>query len=95
LASFHFNEIELEDECDTNSQCYDSVPVFESMMTPVSLPDLDPIPKPTLIHIPIELEHEPPILDSHIPLLGNEYELQFYDLDQTHEPTPTLEPNLI
>ena len=92
LASFHFNEIELEDECDTNSQCYDSVPVFESMMTPVSLPDLDPIPKPTLIHIPIELEHEPPILDSHIPLLGNEYELQFYDLDQTHEPTPTLEP---
>jgi len=42
----------------------------------------------------IELEHEPPILDSHILLLGIECELQFYDLDQTHEPTPTLEIKL-
>jgi len=30
LASFHFNEIELEDECDTNSQCCDSVSLFKS-----------------------------------------------------------------
>jgi len=94
LISFHFNEIELEDECDTNSQCCDSVPLFESMPTPVSLPDLDPIPNPTLISIPIEFEHEPPILDSHIPLLGNECELEFYDLDKTHKPTLTLEPKL-
>ena len=64
------------------------------MLTPVSLPDLDPILKPTLILIPIELEYEPPILDSHISLLGNECEFEFYDLDQTHEPTPTLEPKL-
>ena len=64
------------------------------MLTPVSLPDSDPILKPTLILIPIELEHEPLILDSYIPLLGNECELQFYDLDQTHEPTPTLESKL-
>ena len=55
---------------------------------PYPIPDL--IPKPTLIPIPIELEHEPLILDSHIPLLENECELQFYDLDQTYEPTPTL-----
>ena len=34
------------------------------------------------------------MLDNHIPLLGNECELQFYDLDQTHEPTPTLESKL-
>ena len=34
------------------------------------------------------------ILDSHILLLGNECELQFYDLDQTHEPTLTLETKL-
>ena len=34
------------------------------------------------------------MLDSHIPLLGNECELEFYNLDQTHEPTPTLEPKL-
>ena len=64
------------------------------MLTPVFLPDLDPIPKPTLISIPVELEHEPTILDSHIPLLGNECELEFYDLDQTLKPTPTFEPKL-
>jgi len=40
------------------------------MLTPVSLPDLDPILKLTLILVLIDLEHEPPILDSHIPLLG-------------------------
>ena len=94
MTSFHFNEIELEDECDTDSQYYDSVPLFESMLTPVSLLDSDLIPKPTLIPIHIELEYELPMLDSHIPLLKNKCELQFYDLDQTHEPTLTLEPKL-
>ena len=94
LASFHFNEIELEDECDTDFQCCDSISLFESMLTPVSLPDSDLISKPTLIPIPIDLEHEPPILDSHIPLLGNKCELEFYDLDQTHKPTPTLKLKL-
>jgi len=80
--------------CDTNSQCCDSVSLFKSTLTPVSLSDLDPIPKPTLIPIPIELKHEPPILDSQVPPLGNECELQSYDLDQTHELTLTLEPKL-
>ena len=64
------------------------------MLTLVSLPDLGPISKPTLILIPIKFEHELLILDSHIPLLKNECELEFNDLDQTHEPTPTLEPKL-
>ena len=64
------------------------------MLTPVFLPDLDPISKPTLIPIHIEFEHEPLILDSHILLLENECELKFYDLDQIHEPTLTLEPKL-
>ena len=54
LASFHFNEIELEDECDTDSQYCDSVPLFESMLTSVSLPGLDLIPKSILIRIHIE-----------------------------------------
>jgi len=94
LASFYFSEIKLEDECDTNFQYCDSVSLFDSMLTPVSLPNLDPILNPTLIPIPIELEHEPPMLDSHIPLLGNECELEFYDLDQTHELTLTLEHKL-
>jgi len=43
---------------------------------------------------PIELEHELLILNSHIPSLENECELEFYDLDQTHEPTLILEPKL-
>ena len=94
MTSFYFNDIELEDECDTDFQYCDSISLFESMLTPVSLPDLDPILKPTLIPIRIELEHEPPMLDIHISLLENECELKFYDLDQTHEPTPTLEPKL-
>jgi len=85
LTSFHFNEIELEDECDTDFQYCDSVSLFESILIPVSLPVLDPILKPTLIPIPVELEHELTILDSHIPLLRNECELEFYDLDQTHD----------
>ena len=48
------------------------------MLTPVFFSDLDPILKPTLILIPVKLE----------------YELEFYNLDQTHELTPTLEPKL-
>jgi len=57
------------------------------MSTLISLLDLDPIPKPTLIPVPIDLETEPPILDSHIPLIENECEFQFFYLE------PTLEPN--
>ena len=45
------------------------------MLTLVSLPDLDPIFKLTLILILINLEHEPPILDSHISLFGKEYDV--------------------
>ena len=52
----------------------------------MSLPDLDPNPEPTLIPVPIDFEHEPPILDSHIPLLENECEFQFFDLDQISRP---------
>ena len=70
LVNFYFNEIELEDEFDTNFQCCDSISLFEFILTPISLPDLNPIPKSTLTLIPIELEHEPPILDNLISLLG-------------------------
>ena len=41
LASFSFNEIEFECECDADPQPCDSVPIFESMLTLVSLPNLD------------------------------------------------------
>ena len=43
--------------------------------------DLGPISKPTLTSLPLELEHESLILDSHISLLEKECELEFYDLD--------------
>ena len=33
LASFYFNKIELEYECDPDLQPCDSVPIFESMLT--------------------------------------------------------------
>ena len=55
---------------------------------------MNPILKPTLIPIPIKLEYESLILDSHISSLDSEYELEFYDLDQTHGPTLILEPKL-
>ena len=61
------------------------------MLTLVSLPDFDPIRESTLILLPINLEHEPAILDSHIPLMEKECEFYFFDLDSTIEPIPTLE----
>jgi len=74
VASFHFNKIKLDCEYDTDPQFCNLVPPFESMLTSVSLSDLDPILEPTLILVPIDFEHESPILDSHIPLLENECE---------------------
>ena len=67
LASFHFNEIKLEYEWELDLQFCDSAPNLESLLTLVTLPDLDPIFKSALITISIDLEHEPPIF-SHIPL---------------------------
>ena len=55
---------------------------------------MGPISEPTLILIPIELEIEPPILKCHIPLMGKEYEFQFFDLKPFLEPKLTLEPKL-
>ena len=94
MTSFHFKDIKLEHECELDLQFCDSVPNFESMLTFISLPVLNPIHEPTLITIPIDLEHEPPILDSHIPLLGKECKSQFFGLDSTLELKLTIEPKL-
>jgi len=64
------------------------------MLTLTSLLDLDHILEPTLILEPIYLEHESPILDNQIPLIGNECEPQPFDLNPTLEPYPTLESKL-
>ena len=39
LASFHFNEIEVDYECEPDPQFCDSVPIFESILTLVYLPN--------------------------------------------------------
>ena len=69
MASFYFNEIELEQKCEFKLSFRDSIPKFESMLPSVSLPKLDHIPEPTSIPITINLEIEPPIFDNHIPLM--------------------------
>ena len=46
LASFSFNEIEFDYECEPDPQPCDSVPIFESMLTLISLTNLDSFPKP-------------------------------------------------
>jgi len=74
LASFHFKKIELESECGPDLQLCDSIPIFESMFTSVSLPDLDPFSELTLIHVLIDFEFELPILESRILLMGKECE---------------------
>ena len=91
MASFHFNKIELDHKCELDPQLYDSVSIFESMLTPVFLPNLDQFFEPTFFHVPINLEMESPILDSHIPLMGKECEYKFLDLDSTLKPKLTLE----
>jgi len=61
----------------------------------VSLPNLDPISEPTLIPVLIDYEIESPIVDSHIPLMDQECELKFIDLDPTLELTRLSNLNLI
>ena len=51
LASFHFNEIELDHECEPIPQLCDLVSIFKSMLTLVFLHNLDQIPEPTFILI--------------------------------------------
>ena len=73
---------------------YDSVPIFESIVTMVSLSDLNRIPEPTLINAPINLELESLILQSYISWIENDCESYFFDLDPTLHPISTLEPLL-
>ena len=94
LASFQFKEIELDCECVFDPQLCGSVPIFESILTLVFLPNLDQFFEPTFIPVPIDLEIESPILDNHISLMGKECEFQFLDLDSSLEQKLTLEPKV-
>jgi len=64
------------------------------MLSPISLPDLDPIPRPTLIHVTIELEIDLSIFDSNILLMGKECEFQFFNLNPNLESKLALKPKL-
>ena len=56
LASSHFYKLELNEERDHQSQICDPVQIFESILTPVLLPDLSNILESVLIPIPVILE---------------------------------------
>jgi len=65
-------------------------------LTPISLPILSNILESILVPIPVILELESQILESHIPLWGNEcgLEFQFLYLDLILEPISTPKPLL-
>ena len=48
LTSYPFPEIELDLECDPEPHVKNSILLFDSIMTPVSLPDFFSIPESTL-----------------------------------------------
>ena len=84
LASSHFYEIELNEECYLESRICDPVQISELILTPVLLPDLSNILELVLIPTPVILELESPILESHIQLWENECGLSFNFLIWTH-----------
>jgi len=92
LESSHFYEIEPNEKCDLDSQICDPVQIPKSILTPILLPKLSNFLESVSIPTPVILELESPILD-HIPLLGNECELEFQllDLDPLPEPISTPE----
>ena len=92
MASVYFNEI--EHECDPDPWLCDSILISKSMLILVFLPKLDLFSEPTLILVSIDFEIEPPLLDSHVLLMGKECEIKFFDLDSTLEPKLTLEPKI-
>ena len=90
----HFFDIELNEICDLDSQICDPVQLSKSILTPVLLPNLRNILESVLISIPVVLELESPILESHIPSWGNEcgLEIHLLDLDPLPEPISTPKP---
>ena len=74
LARFSFDEIELDSERKPDLQTCDSVPIFESMLTRISLTDLNPFPKSALVPDPISFEPKSTTLPNHILLLDLDIE---------------------
>ena len=75
LTSYPFPEIEIEPESDPEPQVDDSFSLFDSIMTPVSLPDFFSIPESTLNPVPVHREMESPISYDHTSFMGTVCEL--------------------
>ena len=73
LSNYPFSEIELDNECHPEPQLGNSIPLPDSIMTLVSLPNFNPFPKSELEPVPVHHEIESPIF----------YEQQI-ELDQFH-----------
>jgi len=72
LASYPFSEIELGHECDPDPPVDNSISLFDSIMTAVSLPDIFHIPESTLNSVPVHRDIKLPIfydLYDHISLM--------------------------
>ena len=81
LASYSFLEIELEIESDSEPQVGNSISLFVSIMTLISLPDFFSIPESTLNLVSIHREIESPISYNHTSLMEKVCEHQFFGLD--------------
>ena len=81
LASYPFPEIELDLECDPEPHVSNSIALFDSIMTPISLPDFFSILESTLNLVPVHREMESPISHDHTSLMGTVCEHQFFGLD--------------
>jgi len=97
LVSYPFPKIEIEYESDPKPQVGNSISLFDSIMTPVSLSDFFSILESTLNPVPIHREIESPTFYDHILLMGKVCEHQFFGLDPIFEPilTPNLNLDLI
>jgi len=58
LASYPFHEIELDNECDPEPKLGNSIPLPDSIMTPMSLPNFNPFPESVLDPVPVHREIE-------------------------------------
>ena len=95
MVSYPFPEIEIEHKCDPEPYISHSISLFDSIMTPVSLPDC--FSESTLNPVPVHHEIESPISYDYTSLMEKVCEYQFFDLETIFELilTPTLNLDLI
>ena len=68
LVSYPFSEI--EHECDSEPHVGNFIKLFDSIMTPVSLPDFFHILESTLNPVPVHREIKSPISYDHTSVIG-------------------------